>query len=92
MKRGSVIIMKSREMYAADKIPRIAFYIVLAVIAAAFIIAEMVYPSERTQESQSKNLLYHGTFVWEKEDGSREKIDVPGEYDVPVCVLPDVCE
>lgn len=84
MKRGSVIIMKSREMYAADKIPRIAFYIVLAVIAAAFIIAEMVYPSERTQESQSKNLLYHGTFVWEKEDGSREKIEVPGEYDVPV--------
>lgn len=77
MKRGSVIIMKSREMYAADKIPRIAFYIVLAVIAAAFIIAEMVYPSERTQESQSKNLLYHGTFVWEKEDGSREKIEVP---------------
>lgn len=76
--------MKSREMYAADKIPRIAFYIVLAVIAAAFIIAEMVYPSERTQESQSKNLLYHGTFVWEKEDGSREKIEVPGEYDVPV--------
>ena len=62
MKRGSVIIMKSREMYAADKIPRIAFYIVLAVIAAAFIIAEMVYPSERTQESQSKNLLVPRNF------------------------------
>ena len=83
--------MKRREVYVADKIPRIAFYTVLAVIAAAFI-EEMVYPSERTQESQSKNLLYHGTFVWEKEDGSREKIEVPGEYDVPVCVLPDVCE
>ena len=84
--------MKRREVNVADKIQRNAIYIVKAVIAAAFKIAEMVYPSERTQESQSKNLLYHGTFVWEKEDGSREKIDVPGEYDVPVCVLPDVCE
>ena len=79
MKRGRVIIMKRRERYAVDKIPRIAFYIMLAVISVAFIIAEMVYPSEHMKESQGKNLLYHGTFVWEKEDGSKEKIEVPGE-------------
>lgn len=76
--------MKHGEKYARGRLQRTAFYIIMAFIFAAFIVAEMVYPNERGQEGQRKNLLYHGTFVWEKADGTREKIEVPGQYDVPV--------
>ena len=75
--------MERREMYANGKIPRIIFYIAMIAILFVFIAAEIVYPSERAETSQEKNLIYHGTFVWEKEDGTQEKIAVPGKYEVP---------
>lgn len=75
--------MERREMYANGRIPRIIFYIAMIAILVVFIAAEIVYPSERAETSQEKNLIYHGTFVWEKEDGTQEKIAVPGKYEVP---------
>ena len=75
--------MERREMYANGRIPRIIFYIAMIAILFVFIAAEIVYPSERAETSQEKNLIYHGTFVWEKEDGTQEKIAVPGKYEVP---------
>lgn len=75
--------MKRKEMYAASRVSRLLFYIVMAVIMVAFIAAEIVYPSERIENSQEKNLIYNGTFTWEKADGSHEIIEVPGQYDVP---------
>lgn len=75
--------MERREMYANGRIPRIIFYIAMIAILVVFIVAEIVYPSERAETSQEKNLIYHGTFVWEKEDGTQEKIAVPGKYEVP---------
>ena len=75
--------MERREMYANGRIPRIIFYIAMIAILVVFIAAEIVYPSERAETSQEKNLIYHGTFVWEKEDGTQEKTAVPGKYEVP---------
>lgn len=80
---GEELAMERREMYANGRIPRIIFYIAMIAILVVFIAAEIVYPSERAETSQEKNLIYHGTFVWEKEDGTQEKIAVPGKYEVP---------
>ena len=75
--------MKREETYSKGSIPRIIFYIVMVAILTVFVAAEMVYPGERGEASQEKNLIYHGVFVWEKTDGTREKIKVPGQYEVP---------
>lgn len=48
-----------------------------------FVTAQIVCPSERTPVSRLENLTYHGTFTWEKADGTKEAITVPGKYDVP---------
>lgn len=80
---GEELAMERREMYANGRIPRIIFYIAMIAILVVFIAAEIVYPSERAETSQEKNLIYHGTFMWEKEDGTQEKIAVPGKYEVP---------
>lgn len=75
--------MKREETYAKGSIQRIVFYIVMVAILIVFVAAEIVYPGEYGGASQEKNLIYHGVFVWEKTDGTRENIKVPGQYEVP---------
>lgn len=75
--------MKREETYAKGSIQRIVFYIVMVAILIVFVAAEIVYPGEYGGASQEKKLIYHGVFVWEKTDGTREKIKVPGKYEVP---------
>lgn len=75
--------MKREETYAKGSIQRIVFYIMMVAILTVFVAAEIVYPGENGENSQEKNLIYHGVFVWEKTDGTREKIKVPGQYEVP---------
>ena len=71
---GEELAMERREMYANGRIPRIIFYIAMIAILVVFIAAEIVYPSERAETSQEKNLIYHGTFVWEKRTEHRRKL------------------
>ena len=52
--------MKREETYSKGSIPRIIFYIVMVAILTVFVAAEMVYPGERGEASQEKNLIYHG--------------------------------
>ena len=40
-------------------------------------------PTEHNNSKTEEALLYQGEFVWEKTDGSREMIEVPGKYEVP---------
>lgn len=71
-------------MDRAERQRRLAFYILMFLIVAAFAVGEAVYPSERTEMSLEANIRYPGTFTWKKTDGSSEVIQVPGKYDVPV--------
>ena len=52
-------------------------------ILAGFLIANFAVPSERDKESLPENIIYKGTFTWEKSDGTEEEITVPGNYDLP---------
>ena len=61
----------------------ILFYILMAAVAGWFIFSQINGPNERSSIVQNDTLLYSGTLTWEKSDGSKEIITVPGQYDVP---------
>ena len=68
----------------------------MAAILLGFLMTQFLMPSERGITDDETHITYPGIFYWEKEDGSREKIAVPGRYDVAAretmtisTVLPD---
>lgn len=75
--------MEHKEVYAVRKGQRNAFYVLMLVILTIFFVAEMTYPSELGYRAQKQNIIYEGEFVWDKIDGTEEKIEIPGQYDVP---------
>ena len=71
-------------------------YLIMAAILLGFLITQFLMPSERGITDDETHITYPGIFYWEKENGSREKIAVPGRYDVAAretmtisTVLPD---
>ncbi len=71
-------------------------YLIMAAILLGFLMTQFLVPSERGITDDETHITYPGIFYWEKEDGSREKIAVPGRYDVAAretmtisTVLPD---
>ncbi|MGN0710669.1 MAG: hypothetical protein ACI4LO_02825, partial [Anaerovoracaceae bacterium] len=61
---------------------KIGFYILVTVMLAGFVFMELTCLPEREDEVVPGNLLYKGTVVWEKADGTKEQIAVPGNYEV----------
>ena len=57
-------------------------YLIMAAILLGFLMTQFFVPSERGITDDETHITYPGIFYWEKEDGSREKIAVPGRYDV----------
>lgn len=84
------------DRYSVSRTKRSLFYLMMAFLIVGFIIAECILPSERSQSVSDNNITYEGCFTWEKSDGEREAIEVPGRYDVKpgdtmviTTVLPD---
>ena len=48
-----------------------------------FVIMQLFGTNEHKMNRSDHSVIYSGTFVWEKGDGSRQTISVPGQYDVP---------
>lgn len=71
-----------KTQYSVSKGIKITFYIIAAMMFVGLLLAQIFYPSEQEPGSASNQLIYGGTLFWEKPDGSREQITVPGEYDV----------
>ena len=59
------------------------FYLLMFLILSWLIVGEFLYPNEQTESSRPEHVLYTGTFTWEKPDGTKEAIAVPGKYEVP---------
>lgn len=68
--------------YSISKYIRKTFYTLMAMTFIGFFLAQILYPSERELVNVSKKLIYEGALFWEKSDGSREQITVPGTYAV----------
>lgn len=68
--------------YSISKYIRITFYILVAATFVGLVLAQIFCPSEREPGSGKSQLLYEGMLFWEKPDGTKEQIKVPGDYDV----------
>lgn len=75
--------MTAQDNYEIDKKRTLPFYILMFAILIGFLIATFAVPSERDKNSLPKNIIYQGTFTWEKSDGTKEIITVPGDYNLP---------
>ena len=61
---------------------KVFFYILMIAILGWFLCMQFFEANEQENDVQSQSPVYTGTFYWEKEDGSKQKIDIPGEYEV----------
>ena len=73
----------AKESYTVSCIKRYLFYILMLVSLGSICVLQFFGPTERKNSKTEEALVYHGKFVWEKTDGSRETITVPGKYEVP---------
>mgnify|MGYP002619887839 FL=1 len=58
------------------------FYILMIAILGWFLFMQLFGANEQDNTIPPESLSYTGTFYWEKADGSKQKIDIPGTYDV----------
>ena len=72
----------TKENNKIDKKKKLVFYVLMLAILCWFIIVEVFGTNERDSSERIRDLTYHGTFTWEKSDGSTEQIEIPGTYDV----------
>ena len=75
------------DRYSVSRTKRSLFYLMMAFLIVGFIIAECILPSERSQSVSDNNITYEGSFTWEKSDGEREAIEVPGRYELLFCLM-----
>ena len=62
---------------------RMMFYLLMFLVLLGFFAGEKIYPDERSGMFGKENVQYFDTFFWEKEDGTKEEIQIPGQYEVP---------
>lgn len=70
------------ESYSVNKYIKALFYALISFIVIGFVCAENSYPSEREQKIEPDELIYDEPIFWEKQDGSKEQITAPGNFDV----------
>ena len=63
---------------------RCFFYLLLFAVFGWTVFMQFFGADERSVNQYSDSLLYTGSFVWEKTDGTVSNLTVPGQYDVPV--------
>ena len=73
----------AKENYMINRKKRILFYLLMVIILCWFVALQFFGTNERGIEVVEENVFYHGTFIWEKPDGSSETIEVPGRYELP---------
>ena len=73
----------AKENYMINRKKRILFYLLMVIILCWFVALQFFGTNEREIQVIEGNILYQGTFIWEKPDGSSETIEVPGRYELP---------
>ena len=58
------------------------FYILMAAILGWFCFMQLFGANEQSSNNTSNSIIYSGTFYWNKEDGTKQKIKIPGTYEV----------
>lgn len=79
MTKGGEVLKNN---YTVSSRKRFLFYILMILSLLCIMALQFFGQNERDGNTTEKNLIYQGTFTWQKSDGSSEKISVPGQYDV----------
>ena len=58
------------------------FYILMTAILGWFVFMQLFGANEQIYNNPSDSIVYSGTFYWNKEDGTKQKIEIPGTYEV----------
>ena len=58
------------------------FYILMTAILGWFVFMQLFGANEQIYNTPSDSIVYSGTFYWNKEDGTKQKIEIPGTYEV----------
>lgn len=61
----------------------IVFYLLIAAVTLWFLAAQIFGSDQSVPEISEKDMIFTGSFTWEKADGSIEPISVPGRYELP---------
>ena len=61
---------------------KVFFYILMIAILGWFCFMQLFGANKQEHDVQSHSIVYTQTFYWEKEDGSKQKINIPGKYEV----------
>lgn len=61
---------------------KVFFYILMIAILGWFLCMQFFGANEQNYNDPSKSIIYSGSFYWNKEDGTKQKIDIPGTYEV----------
>ena len=72
----------TKELYIQNTKIRYLFYLLMSGILVWFLILQAFGTNERDINEVYGMPVYHGSFTWQKSDGSSEKITVPGRYSV----------
>ena len=58
------------------------FYILMTAILGWFVFMQLFGANEQIYNTPSDSIVYSGTFYWNKEDGTKQKIEIPETYEV----------
>ena len=72
----------TKDLHIQNTKIRYLFYLLISGILVWFLILQAFGTNERDINEVSGMPVYHGSFTWQKSDGSSEKITVPGRYSV----------
>lgn len=72
-----------KKQYTVNRKRRYLLYILMMLSIFGVCILQFGRNSKYKERISEEKILYQGSFVWEKSDGSSEEIQVPGEYKVP---------
>ena len=73
----------TKESYAGNRKKRFLFYGLMILSLVIVGVLQFFGPGRYSERISKKQIVYQGSFVWEKTDGSSETIKVPGQYEVP---------
>ena len=58
----------------------IVFYLLIAAVTLWFLAAQIFGSDQSMPQISEQDMIFTGSFTWEKADGSIEPISVPGRY------------
>lgn len=68
--------------YTIPNYMRVLFYVLTVAVLVIFTAGQLLMPREREKGSMPESIVYAGSFVWERADGTEQPIELPGIYEV----------